>query len=216
MSLVIPNSFVAGTKARAAEVNANFQAIVGKFSEGSGGIVDADCATGMDLNSAAKLSGTAGKRVTVAKMEDDAVDGRVLKDDNNAGSPNAAVNLVNHIKDGLIPKGKLSTVAGTQIAIAQLDMLIEEVAFSVNTGAGTMVSFAVAVSRITVGANHQGQVRIAIQPVGTVTLLLPVTVVPTTAIPFATRSLKALYVADVAYVNPNITGKVVFVSMPNS
>jgi len=110
MSLTITNTFVAGAKARAAEVNKNFTDVSGKFTEGTGGIADGDISSAAAIKSS-KLSSVSGNRITQAQLEDDAVDLRVLKDDAASGSPNAAVNNANHIKDGIITNAKL--VAGT-------------------------------------------------------------------------------------------------------
>lgn len=110
MSVSIPFSFTAGTKARASEVNQNFQAVAAKFTEGAGGIADADISTTAGIKGS-KLSSVAGNRITQAQLEDDAVDLRVLKDDATGGSPNAAVNSANHIKDGIITNAKI--LAGT-------------------------------------------------------------------------------------------------------
>lgn len=106
MSVTIPYSFVGGTKARAAEVNSDFQAIAAKFTEGAGGIGDADISTTAGIKGS-KLSSVPGNRITQAQMDDDAVDSRVLKDDGTAGSPNAAVGSANHIKDAIITNAKL-------------------------------------------------------------------------------------------------------------
>lgn len=112
MSVTIPYVFVggAGNKARAAEVNANFNAIASKFTEGAGGISDGDISSTAGIKGS-KLSAVAGNRVAAAQLEDDAVDLRALKDDATSGSPNAAVNTAQHIKDGIITGAKL--VAGT-------------------------------------------------------------------------------------------------------
>lgn len=110
MSVVIPYTFVAGNKAKASEVNANFAAVAAKFTEGAGGIKDEDISSGAGIRRT-KLSTVAGSRITEAQMEDDAVDSRVLKDDATAGSPNAAVGTSDHIKDGIITNAKI--FAGT-------------------------------------------------------------------------------------------------------
>lgn len=110
MSVVIPNTFAATTVARASEVNANFQALAAKFTEGAGGIKDEDISTAAGIKRT-KLSTVVGNRITEAQLEDDAVDLRVLKDDATPGAPNAAVNNANHIKDAIITNAKM--VAGT-------------------------------------------------------------------------------------------------------
>lgn len=108
MPVVIPYTFVGGPgrKAKASEVNADFQAIASKFTEQPGGIADADVYTFADLN-ANKLSSTAGKRITAAKFEPGAVDAAALKSDPSLGSGAAAVGSSAHIKDGVVTKNKL-------------------------------------------------------------------------------------------------------------
>jgi len=72
MSLTIPYTFIGGpgNKAKASEVNANFQAVVAKFTEGAGGITDEDVAGPIDGK---KISTVAGDRVPTAGIEDLAV-----------------------------------------------------------------------------------------------------------------------------------------------
>jgi hypothetical protein len=124
VSLVIPNTFVAGSKARASEVNANFTAVSAKFTEGAGGISDGDVSSAAGIKNT-KLSTVSGNRITQAQLEDDAVDLRVLRDDATAGSPNAAVNTADHIKDGIITKAKLTTTAGSRITKAQTEIVVQ-------------------------------------------------------------------------------------------
>jgi len=127
VSVTIPFTFIGGTgnKARANEVNANFQAIAAKFTEGVGGIADADIYTGAGIRGS-KLSSVPGNRITQAQMDDDAVDLRVLKDDATAGAPNAAVNTAAHIKDAIITNAKLvdSTIKKGKLNLASTTVLI--------------------------------------------------------------------------------------------
>lgn len=112
MSLSIPFTFIGGpgNKARASEVNANFLAVASKFSEGVGGIGNSDIYTQAGIYGS-KLSNVPGNRITPDRMEDDAVDLRVLRDDSTPGAPTAAVNTAFHIRDAIITNAKL--VAGT-------------------------------------------------------------------------------------------------------
>ena len=107
MSLSIPFTFTGGpgNKARASEVNTNFQAIAKKFTEEAGGIVDADIYTFAAIKGS-KLSNVAGNRVPSDRIEDDAIGAAQLKDEASP-STNAAVNSANHIKDGIITNAKL-------------------------------------------------------------------------------------------------------------
>lgn len=134
MSVVIPYTFVGGVgnKARAAEVNADFNALAAKFTEGAGGIGDGDVSSTAGIRGS-KLSSVPGNRITQAQMDDGSVDQRVLKSDATALSPNAAVNTANHIKDAIITNAKLvdATVKKGKLALAS-------VTISVGAGPGTV------------------------------------------------------------------------------
>jgi len=116
MPVSIPFTFVGGVgnKAKASEVNANFQALAAKFTEASGGISDTDIYSNADIN-ANKLSSTPGKRLIAAKFEIGAVDSAALKADAASGSPAAAVNTSNHIKDGIVLRKKLKARYDEQV-----------------------------------------------------------------------------------------------------
>lgn len=133
MSVSIPFSFTAGTKARASEVNQDFQAVAAKFTEGAGGIGDSDISTTAGIKGS-KLSSVAGNRITQAQMDDDAVDLRILKDDATAGSPNAAVNNTNHIKDAIVTNAKLvdATIKKGKLNLASV--LITTISMPPNSG----------------------------------------------------------------------------------
>jgi len=158
MSLVIPFTFVggAGNKARASEVNANFQAVAAKFSNGAGGISAADIASNAAIL-ASQLTSVAGQRITAAQLEDDCVISRCLKDDATAGSPNAAISSANQIVDGIITNLKL---APATIAQDRLKVSYVETAFSFALGAflaGTGLA--------------QGDVNMGVLPVATYNVL---------------------------------------------
>lgn len=108
MPVVIPYTFVGGPgrKAKASEVNADFQAIAAKFTEQAGGIADGDVYAYADLN-CNKLSSTPGKRLIASKFEVGAVDASALKADATLGSAAAAVGSSAHIKDGIVGRLKL-------------------------------------------------------------------------------------------------------------
>jgi hypothetical protein len=72
MSLTITHSFTGGTKAKASEVNRNFQDVVAKFTSGAGGILNEDCSTSMALIGS-KLSNVPGNRVPTDRIEDAAI-----------------------------------------------------------------------------------------------------------------------------------------------
>lgn len=123
MSLTIPYSFTGGpgNKALASQVNANFLAVAAKFTEGAGGISDADTAANAGFKGT-KMSNIPGLRIPSDRIEDDAIGADQLRDDGTSGSPNAAVNTAAHVKDGIIPSNKLkatvsSHTPGTSISI---------------------------------------------------------------------------------------------------
>lgn len=103
MPLSIPYTFTGGpgNKAKASEVNACFSAVAGKFTEGLGGIADADIYGSADIN-ANKFSSTAGKRITTAKIEPGNIDSTLLKSD-PAGIAGAVASPA-HVKDAAIAK----------------------------------------------------------------------------------------------------------------
>lgn len=72
MSVVLPYNFTAGTKIKASEVNANFSALAGKFTEGSGGIADGDISTSAAIKGS-KISNVVGQRIPFDRIEDGAV-----------------------------------------------------------------------------------------------------------------------------------------------
>jgi hypothetical protein len=119
MSLTIPYSFIPLTKAKASEVNSNFQAVAGKFTEGPGGIANVDIATGAGIV-AAKLSSVVGSRITQAQLEDDAVDSRVLKSD--AGGITGAVGSADHIANGIITPAKIvpASIAKDRLKVTEV------------------------------------------------------------------------------------------------
>lgn len=208
--LTIPNTFVAQTKAKASQVNANFAAVAAKFSTGAGGILDADCSTAMDLD-ANKLSSIAGKRITFTKFEVGAVDSAALKKDATGGSPNAAVNDPTHIKDRMIPKTKLSVTAGQKVSATELDLIVEEVAFSLAGWSFSPGIAFVSVRRVLSGSKYIAQVSAhgstGGQSDGPVT--------PTQDILVADRYLIGLVVA-IGAPGSNLTGTVTFVSIAKS
>lgn len=109
MSLAIPYSFIGGVgnKARASEVNANFQAVAAKFTEGVGGIADGDISSIAAIKGT-KLSNVAGNRVPTDRIEDNAVDATKLRSDATAGSPSAGVGSASNIKDRIITAVKIA------------------------------------------------------------------------------------------------------------
>lgn len=107
MSLAIPYSFIGGVgnKARASEVNANFQAVAAKFTEGVGGIADGDISSIAAIKGT-KLSNVAGNRIPTDRIEDGAIDGTKLRSD--TGGVNGAISLAAHFKDAVITNIKIA------------------------------------------------------------------------------------------------------------
>jgi len=110
MSLSIPYTFIGGpgNKAKASQVNANFQACAGKFTEGSGGIGNEDIRTNAGIVGT-KLSSIPGLRIPNDRFDDDTVDARVLRDD-AAVDGNRSV-TTNHLRDGCVTPAKLAAAA---------------------------------------------------------------------------------------------------------
>ena len=115
-----------------------------------------------------------------------------------------------------IRKGDLSTTTGQKITSNQLEELIEEKSFSINIAPSFTLRWG-GVHRVTVGANYEAVVAIAVNLTGSdVVTWGNVAVVPTTAIPTTSRDLIDVYLADLATSSPNVIGKVVFVSRAKS
>jgi hypothetical protein len=110
MPVPIPFTFVGGpgNKAKASEVNANFQALAAKFTEGPGGIGNADVAAAAGIYGS-KLSNVPGNRIPNPRFEDDSIDARVLRDDATVDA-NRSVNT-NHLRDSAVTAPKIGTAA---------------------------------------------------------------------------------------------------------
>lgn len=69
------------------------------------------------------LSNVGGERVPTDRIEDDAIDGTKLKDDPTTGHAGAAVNLSDHVKDGILNGLKLisNTVGADKLRIGWAD-----------------------------------------------------------------------------------------------
>lgn len=202
----------ADTDALAVDYNANLQKMRDKFSTSAGvGIGDADIATDAAI-SGSKLS-TVNQVPTLA-LATDAVDNRVLRKDPSV-SANRPV-TADHVRDGVIQKKHIDTAH--PLAKAQLDLLVEEVAFSVaGSGAGWTVR-SYSVQRVTNGANYEAIVNVFLtNGSGSATGFgsQAVQKAPTTAIPTASRVLLDVYIADLAQTgsSTSVSGKLVFVSM---
>lgn len=195
--VTLPNALTDGAVAYGSEVYANDAAIVAVVHA----LADDNIASGAAIKGT-KLSNVAGARVPTDRIEDDAVTADKLRDD-AAVDGNRAV-TTNHIRDVAVTKGKVA--AGT-LTKAQTALLVQTVAFTLNVG---LAAQALTINRATSGANYIGQVRSA----GAFATLATVT--PGTAIPTATSDLLDLYLSDLAFASPNMTGNVVFVSLPKS
>lgn len=138
MSLAIPYSFIGGVgnKARASEVNANFQAVAAKFTEGVGGIADGDISSIAAIKGT-KLSNVAGNRVPTDRIEDNAVDATKLRSDATAGSPSAGVGSASNIKDGIITNIKLApgTIAKDRLKLTEVTQVFSGLTMLPGAGA---------------------------------------------------------------------------------
>ena len=103
MPLTLPFQITSGTLADATQVQANFNALAGKFSAA---IVDADISPSAAINGT-KISTSPGSRLPTAGLEDAAITAAKLAFDNNPGAPLAAINNPNQIKDGTITSAKI-------------------------------------------------------------------------------------------------------------
>lgn len=110
MARPVPHVFVGGPgkKAFASQVNANFDFLGGVFTEGAGGIGDADISANAGIKGT-KLSNVPGSRLPNDRFEDDVVDARVLKDDASVDANRAVT--TNHIRDAAVTAAKLGTNA---------------------------------------------------------------------------------------------------------
>lgn len=108
-------TFVAGEAALAEDVNANFDAIAGKFN---GGIMDSDISSSAKIKGY-KLSTASGEQVPEGCLGNNAVSARVLQSDVSAGHALAAVATGDHIKDGIITTEKMALGAGRLLVHTQ-------------------------------------------------------------------------------------------------
>lgn len=98
MSLTIPFTFVAATKAKASEVNANFAAVAAKFTQGAGGILDEDISTSAAIKGT-KISNTPGNAIPTDRLEAEAVtDAKLANDTANPGLDSGRAVSGDHIK----------------------------------------------------------------------------------------------------------------------
>lgn len=203
-----PNALANGTPADGSEVYENIQTVVDLVN----GSLDAD-----NVSPTAALPGTVistTSPIPTNRIADDAVDKDKLKDDATPGSPLAAVNTSNHIKDGIVTKAKVS---GT-LSLAQIDILVQTVAFSLGslTSGDNFVSASVWTE--VSGANYIAKVRGFVESFSAGTLFWSAqtgTVTPGTAIPTASRAILAVYLTNVVWDNAanTLTGNVNFVSI---
>jgi len=117
MSLSIPYTFTGGpgNYIIAAQVNANFQSIAGKFTEGVGGISDGDIATSAAIKGT-KLTNVAGNRIPYDRYETNSIGPRpdgtnpLYTDANDSNDASRAVGT-NSIQNLAITSAKLGNLA---------------------------------------------------------------------------------------------------------
>jgi len=172
-----------------------------------------------------KLSSTPGERIPTDRIEDDSVTDAKLRD--AALDADDALRSVTgaHIRNLTITKNKLSTSVGQRVTLAQMDMTVQEVSFTVSLPDSSLIDlWSATVVRDTSGANYQAFVDVVGSAFGLLDVTLGVSarfggsrsaaVVPGTAIPTATSNLIGLYLADVVISGTGVvSGKVVFVSI---
>lgn len=186
MPVALPHALTDGTTAYGSQVRANDNALAAKFTEGAGGIADADVASGAAIKGT-KLSNVAGNRVPTDRIEDDAITDAKLRDD-AAVDANRAV-TTNHIRDQAVTKGK---VAVSTLTHSQLQMLVQVTAFGPHSPGGTVGSVTATIE--VSGANYVVRLYGTLVGGGAAWDLV---VNPSPAIPTATRSPLAIYLQSV-------------------
>ena len=207
MALVtLPHNLVAGALAKAAEVMANLNAILTQAVNGNLADVNINPAAAIQ---GSKLSNVPGSRVPTDRIEDIAVTDIKLRSDATVDANRAVT--TDHIRDAAVVKAK---VAAAAISYNKLDVLTQEVTFSLNFPSdGSSAVVATLLFRKVVGADYVARVG-AYSDIGETA---GADVTPGTAIPVATKNLIGLYLADVVVnsaPSPNkFEGKVVFISI---
>lgn len=187
MPVTLPNALTDGTTAYGSQTRANDDALAAKFTEGAGGIADADIAAAAAIKGS-KISNVAGSRIPADRIEDDAVTADKLRDDATTDANRAVT--TNHIRDLAVTKGKVATNTLTH---SQLQMLLQATAYSVVTG-GSVVQQQVAIE--VSGANYVVRVVVTYVNAGN-TVWTSQVVNPAPAIPTATRTPIAVYIANI-------------------
>jgi hypothetical protein len=170
-----------------------------------------------------QLSGAVGERVPLTKMEDDAVDARVLKDDPTGV---AGAVTVDHVRSAAISKPKL---AGAAVSFDKVDGLYQTQAFSFvltqaydTAGAGPVEGLVNAGLDVAIGTgNYQAVVRGFAIDQDNITPTTghlhrgSATVSPPVNIPVATKRLIGCFITGLTYTPATFTlsGTVVFVSI---
>lgn len=181
MSLTIPFTFVAATKAKASEVNANFAAVAAKFSEGAGGILDEDVSTTAAIKGT-KLSNTPGNRIPTDRLEDEAV---------------TDVKLANDVVDPGLDSGR--AVSGDHIKALTAAQLARFLPNTPLAGIGSnKIKFTFHEVPLSFTATGSGQ------PSGDAVAITNQAANPTLAFAVATYALVGLYIKDPVYAGGTI------------
>lgn len=229
MPLIVPYTFVADTDALAAEMNANMDAVVAMFTEGAGGISDADISSTAAI-SGLKLSNTVGKQVPTDRIADAAITDAKLSSSSSVDA-NRAVGT-DHIKALAVTKAK---VAGSTLTLAQHDISIQAIPFAFFTSTNNSTYRLLAIRRNTNGSGNYEFVfayedcRTTAGAGGFIETTFTPGSAPSgshgwgtgtdygTAIPAATYELLAFYITKETYAGVNyINGNLIIVALKRS
>ena len=211
MPVSLPQPLTDGTTAFGSHVKANDDTLAAKFSEGSGGIADADISTAAAIKGT-KLSSVAGSRIPFDRIEDDAITADKLRDDAVTDSNRAVT--TNHIRLGAIDKTKLTTATGSRVTRDRTEIILQERSWGPIAVPGGTDRFVASASLFQGVTNYEARVYLSSSVgAGTPQLYATVSVVPSTPIPVTNNTVLAVLLKDVGISAGNLNGSVVFISM---
>lgn len=196
----------------ALKFNNNFDTLYGEFN---GNIDNAN------IKSLAGIEGTkiapSPNGIPTDRLNNDAVTDVKLSDHASADASRAVGEL--HIKTDAVVK---RIIKAANVSLNKLDVLVEAKAFSIATTFSNL--WIVGVSRKTNGANYEASfyaiagsstsVFDTAGGTGGIAGLIAGTIVPTTAIPTATREIIGLYLANIVFTaSTSVAGDCIFISI---